>query len=383
VTSRALRRIRNAVRRIEAGQPRGLVSPLVPNDLFRVHAALYEFFAAFTVGRSVLVDDGQAAWGASAIAQSGARSVTAVVPSPRARRFAERTYAALNLRFVAAPDEGTYDVIISGDETLRSRLAAGGIWITTGAPPGGFAATMRFAQIAETPIDYASPFPSQATFVFRPDAPPGAAVVKTITVATDQPKWRELQLHVGCGPQSLAGWINIDNQPYAGVDFRWDLARGIPFAGARFVFAEHFIEHLSFDQAEQFVRAARQALRDDGILRLTTPNLEYVVRTFDGTPDPLHRCFDLNRAFRGWGHQFLYNIDALEMLLRRAGFAAIRRFDYGQSDTPALAGIERHERYPDSPLLPHIFIVEASGRSSAPPPTHPMLDEFRRDVAVR
>src|SRR5689334_10135452 len=99
VPRRALRRARNFVRRLEARQPRGFVSPLVPNDLFRVYAALYEFCAAFSVGRRVLVDDGQAAWGASVIAQSGASSVTAIVPAPRARRFAQRAYGAVNLSF--------------------------------------------------------------------------------------------------------------------------------------------------------------------------------------------------------------------------------------------------------------------------------------------
>ena len=59
-------------------------------------------------------------------------------------------------------------------------------------------------------------------------------------------------------------------------------------------------------------------------------------------------------------------------------------FAWGESDTPALRAIARHERYPDSPALPHMVIVEASGRrTSPPPPPHPMIDEYRRDIAVR
>ena len=241
--------------------------------------------------------------------------------------------------------EGMYEVVACGDGT---RLAANGFLIST-APPAGFASVHQF---------------------------------DGLYVATNDPKWQEPRLHLGSGPQALPGWINIDNLPYPGVDLVWDLARGIPLREAKFIFAEHFIEHLSFNQAEQFVRNCRAALRDDGILLLSTPNLDWVWHTSYASGDALRDCFVINRAFHGWGHQFLYNIAALTNLLHDNGFETVRRFEYGESDTPALSGLEHHEKYPDSPLLPHILIVEASGRRAAANPRHPMIEEFRRDVAV-
>lgn len=243
--------------------------------------------------------------------------------------------------------EGLYDVVASSN---AARLAANGFLIAT-TPPAGFASVHQFADLY---------------------------------VATNDPKWQDPRLHLGSGPVALPGWINIDNLPYPGVDVVWDLARGIPFRNAKYIFAEHFIEHLSFDQAEQLVRNCRAALRDDGILRLSTPNLDWVWRTSYESGDALRDCFVINRAFHGWGHQFLYNLPALENLLHDGGFETVRSFPYGESDTPALAGIERHEQYPDSPVLPHILIVEATGRRTATDaPRHPMIEEFRRDVAVR
>jgi len=242
--------------------------------------------------------------------------------------------------------EGMYEVVACGNV---ARLAANGLLIST-TPPTGFASVHQFGDLY---------------------------------VATNDPKWQEPRLHLGSGPVALPGWINIDNLPYPGVDLVWDLARGIPFRDARYIFAEHFIEHLSFDQAEQLVRNCRAALRDDGILRLSTPNLDWVWRTSYESGDALRDCFVINRAFHGWGHQFLYNLPALTNLLRDNGFEIVRPFAYGESDTPALAGIERHEQYPDSPVLPHILIVEATGRRTAGQERHPMIEEFRRDVAVR
>jgi len=73
----------------------------------------------------------------------------------------------------------------------------------------------------------------------------------------------------------------------------------------------------------------------------------------------------MNRAFHGWGHQFLYNRQALTEVLRESGFAHIETASYGESRHPELRGLERHEKYVDSPDLPHVIIVEASGRSSS------------------
>ena len=39
--------------------------------------------------------------------------------------------------------------------------------------------------------------------------------------------------------------------------------------------------------------------------------------------DELQNCFNLNRAFRGWGHQFLYNERTLRTSLLDAGYAAM------------------------------------------------------------
>lgn len=75
----------------------------------------------------------------------------------------------------------------------------------------------------------------------------------------------------------------------------------------------------------------------------------------------------INRAFRGWGHQFLYNFATLAATLRDAGFRDIVRVSYGESAHNALHGLETHEKNPDFDGLSHILIVEASGRGGIAP----------------
>jgi predicted SAM-dependent methyltransferase len=196
------------------------------------------------------------------------------------------------------------------------------------------------------------------------------------------------KLHLGCGPLALPGWVNIDNQRYPGVDKVLDLRKGLPYKDVSFVFAEHFVEHLAYDDALKLMREARRVLRDDGVLRLSTPNLDWVWVThyrLDAPEDQqVAACFYLNRAFHGWGHQFLYNERTLAATLRDAGFANVQRVAYGESEHPELRGLERHEKSTDYGELSHILIVEAWGRGGAAPE---YLDgprsEFRRDVNVR
>ncbi len=197
-----------------------------------------------------------------------------------------------------------------------------------------------------------------------------------------------IRLHIGCGQEAIPGWINIDNQALPGVDRVLDVRRGLPFSDVAAIYAEHFLEHLALEEGLGFLRACRRALARSGILRLSTPNLDWVwitnYRMGQAARDEAIRdCFQLNRAFHGWGHQFLYNRAALEAVLKAAGFASVVFQRYGHSDLPELTGIERHETWSDTPEIPHVLIAEASGRAVEEPLPEEMLREFREAIGTR
>jgi predicted SAM-dependent methyltransferase len=196
------------------------------------------------------------------------------------------------------------------------------------------------------------------------------------------------RLHIGSGPLILKEWVNIDNQPYPGVDQVLDVTAGLPFADVSHVFAEHFIEHLAYADGLALMRECRRVLREDGVLRLSTPNLDWVWMThyrIDGSDEEmLQGCFAANRAFRGWGHQFLYNERTLAATLRDAGFAEVARREYGESPHRELRGLERHEKSPDWGTLSHILIVEAWGRGgTAPSGLEAPRADYLRDIALK
>lgn len=192
------------------------------------------------------------------------------------------------------------------------------------------------------------------------------------------------RLHIGCGPQALPGWVNVDVEGYPGVDLVHDIRDGLPFTGVRYIYAEHFIEHLTYDEALRFFRECRAAMRDDGVLRLSTPNLDWVLATHYRGADGVGKCFAMNKAFRGWGHQFLYNAPTLIATLRAAGFDVVDFVAYGRSDDPVLHGIERHETYPDEPGMPHVLVAEVRGRRAAGgQELEAVIDEYDRAIRSR
>ena len=169
------------------------------------------------------------------------------------------------------------------------------------------------------------------------------------------------RLHIGSGPLVRPGWTNIDIEYHPGVAHVLDVRDGLPFAHAQYVYAEHFIEHLTYDEGFRFLKECRAAMRADGVLRLSTPNLDWVHATQYGSGNAVQDCFAMNKAFRGWGHQFLYNLGTLTASLQAAGFAEIIACRYGESADPNLRGLERHEVSADSAALPHVIVVEARG----------------------
>lgn len=168
-----------------------------------------------------------------------------------------------------------------------------------------------------------------------------------------------------------------------------DVRNGLPYDGVAAIYAEHFLEHLDVDEGLACLAECRRALAPDGILRISTPNLDWVFAThyrqgrWAAEREAISDCFTLNRAFHGWGHRFLYNRPALVAALRSVGFAEVTLHRYGESDVPELAGLERHERSGDSEELPHVLIAQARGVGKPSPFPSDLLEEYRTAVQAR
>ena len=173
------------------------------------------------------------------------------------------------------------------------------------------------------------------------------------------------KLHLGCGPHSIKeGWLNVDLRPFPGIDEALDATKPWPHVDRfKFIYAEHFLEHLSLDGALSFFENANKAMKINGVLRITTPSLEWVLKTHYTFPSDSRQIQEqtltINRAFHGWGHQFLWSKDFLVRALEAHGFADIQFFEYGKSNYKELMDVENHGNYTRREGFPSVWILEA------------------------
>lgn len=198
------------------------------------------------------------------------------------------------------------------------------------------------------------------------------------------------RVHVGCGPKNIfPGWYNVDLRWFPGVDEALDVTKSWPFDGLERIYAEHFLEHLPLWDAVHFLERAGQSLVQGGKIRLSTPNLHWVWLTHfhaAGANDEVIVADTLksNRAFHGWGHQFLWSEAMLRLVLEGQGYTELAFCGYGESLDPSLRDLERHGGYSIEGGQPSVVIVEAT-RGARPIATPASLaarleDEFGRFV---
>lgn len=192
-----------------------------------------------------------------------------------------------------------------------------------------------------------------------------------------------LLLHVGAGDKPIPGWVNIDRSDAPGIDLVADVTEGLDFSGAAAVYAEHFLEHLPLDAAVRFLGDVHRTLAPGGLLRLTTPNLEWVWATHYrldlDDEEKRAKAMGMNRAFRAWGHHFLWNRELLESALVACGFTAIEWCRRGESRHRLFRDLESHEAYVDVGELQHVIIADAVRGPEQPEGLKAFLDLIGRE----
>lgn len=174
-----------------------------------------------------------------------------------------------------------------------------------------------------------------------------------------QPGATDLQLHIGCGPGHLAGWINIDVYP---APLAMNVLWGLPFPDRSVtrVFVSHLLEHLFFPRdVEFFLAELRRVMAPAAVLRIVVPDVEQCIAAYaanDGSffasrretwswwPENATRLEDF-LAYVGAGpepahlfeaHKYGYDFETLAKVLAKSGFERVRKSSFMGSMDPAL-----------------------------------------------
>ncbi len=190
------------------------------------------------------------------------------------------------------------------------------------------------------------------------------------------------KLQIGAQSNSISGWFNVDidiKEPHVTY---MDATQPFPIADGAFdyVFAEHMIEHISFEEADHMLSESFRIMKEGATIRIATPNLEklaqlmispneqdhatyidaYFQRFF---PDELPKdpVFVVNKLFYSFHHRFIHSEASLRYLLEKQGFRDFRRCQVGQSDMDHLKGIEQHAKeIGEIPNFVETIVVEAT-----------------------
>ncbi|WP_320673779.1 class I SAM-dependent methyltransferase [Prochlorococcus sp. MIT 1341] len=177
------------------------------------------------------------------------------------------------------------------------------------------------------------------------------------------------KLHIGCGRSLIKGWLNTDY--YGGKDImRLDATKKFPFKDNEFdyIFSEHMIEHISYNDATKMLKECFRILKPGGKIRISTPDIRKIITLFNPKtethksyiewsienwccnkyPKVFSPAFVVNNYVRDWGHQFIYDIETLELNLSIAGFVDIpkKTLSISESSDVNLSLLENEARMP-------------------------------------
>ncbi|MCA9669715.1 MAG: glycosyltransferase, partial [Myxococcales bacterium] len=143
-----------------------------------------------------------------------------------------------------------------------------------------------------------------------------------------------MKLNLGCGRDIRAGYVNVDFNPWPGVDLVADFTR-LPLADrcASEIVAQDILEHISWREVKAVLGEWRRLLRPGGRLWIRTPDLEGMVRLYRERPpgwrredgeaigiDPIVDRLYGGQDYRGNFHYVIFDKPALSALLVELGF---------------------------------------------------------------
>ncbi|HIJ60156.1 MAG TPA: methyltransferase domain-containing protein [Nitrospirae bacterium] len=169
------------------------------------------------------------------------------------------------------------------------------------------------------------------------------------------------KLQIGTGPNKLTGWFNTDILPTNEGIYHLDASKPFSIKDESFdyIFSEHQIEHLTYNEALDMLKECYRILKPKGKMRIITPDIEIIISLKIPDKTDIQKeyikwhienffpeiaanrdIFVINNAFSGFGHRFLYDFSTLKEILSKAGFINIVRMTYGHSNDDNLKGID-------------------------------------------
>jgi predicted SAM-dependent methyltransferase len=143
---------------------------------------------------------------------------------------------------------------------------------------------------------------------------------------------KKIKLHLGCGGKNIEGFINVDVRNLPTVDVIDDITTLTSFKeeSVDLIYTSHVLEHIGRRDYLNVLKRWYSLLKKDGILRISVPDFEEIVKHYNENKDLL-----ILRGFLYGGqtypenyHYCAWDFKVLEMDLLSIGFKNIKRYDW-------------------------------------------------------
>jgi len=159
-----------------------------------------------------------------------------------------------------------------------------------------------------------------------------------------------MKLHIGSGNKIFDGWENVDIFSHVPCDV-YSNALALPYKQETFdlIYASHVLEHFNRHVVQAALCHWASLLKPNGILRISVPNFDAIVKFYRETDD-IHSIMGLlygGQKFFLDNHCIVFNYNLLKSYLEKAGCYSVRFWDWRTTE---------HSQYDDysQAYLPHM-----------------------------
>jgi predicted SAM-dependent methyltransferase len=182
-----------------------------------------------------------------------------------------------------------------------------------------------------------------------------------------------IKLHLGCGRNVLGGWINtdLDMVKFPSKVKHLDVTDKFVIGGkgeddiiiddnsVDYVFSEHMIEHLTYQEGKFMLEECFRVLKVGGKIRISTPDLKFLIDIYTDDKTDFQKeyidfsvkheaygvsigtdTFIINNFVRAWGHIFIYDEKTLKSLFESIGFSNVKSCLIAESEDENLKNLE-------------------------------------------
>lgn len=164
-----------------------------------------------------------------------------------------------------------------------------------------------------------------------------------------------VNVHLGCGPKYIPGFIHLDANPYDHVDHVGGVDKLDWFSddSVDLIYACHVLEHFGRHEYLDVLVEWHRVLKPGGILRLSVPDFAKTVKVYserkilvDGIMTIMGSLVGGQRDLFDY-HKIVFDQELLENALKKVGFATTSLWDWRQTTH---AHIDDHSQA----YLPHM-----------------------------